>query len=148
MVVCLPDLDEMGNCYREPHMLENLGTCHWFFLTYRVLYKWWTETFMNLIIAMGELYPKQRHVTKFTCYIQPIVAILFLKALWFYCCQNFKSFVYPIFRYWAYPMKVIPENASCALSLISTSCFSRFWVFWQFPPQIKLTVTKLLDVVH
>jgi glutaminase len=26
MVVFLPDLDEMGNCCRESHMLENLGT--------------------------------------------------------------------------------------------------------------------------
>ena len=36
-----------------------------------------------------------------------------------YCSQNFKLFGFPIF-FWAYLMKVIPENASCALNLIST----------------------------
>jgi hypothetical protein len=28
---------------------------------------------------------------------------------WFYFPQNFKSFGFPIFRFWAYTMKVIPE---------------------------------------
>jgi len=44
-------------------------------------------------------------------------------ALWFYCTQSFKLFGFPIFRFWAYLMKVIPKNASCALNFISTFLF-------------------------
>jgi len=31
-------------------------------------------------------------------------------TLWFYWSQNFRLFVFPIFRFWAYLMKVIPET--------------------------------------
>jgi hypothetical protein len=31
-------------------------------------------------------------------------------ALWFYWFQNFKLFAFPIFRFWAYLVKVIPET--------------------------------------
>jgi hypothetical protein len=31
-----------------------------------------------------------------------------------------KIYLVDIFRFWAYPMKVIPGNAQCALRLIST----------------------------
>jgi len=31
-------------------------------------------------------------------------------ALWFYCSQKFKLFGFPIFRFWAHLMKVIPET--------------------------------------
>jgi hypothetical protein len=30
-------------------------------------------------------------------------------VLLFYCSQNFKLFGFPIFRFWSYLMKVIPE---------------------------------------
>ena len=43
-----------------------------------------------------------------------------VQNIWFYCFQNFKLFGFPIFRFWAYLMKVIPKNASCELNLIST----------------------------
>jgi len=33
-----------------------------------------------------------------------------LRSFGFYCFQNFKLFGFPIFRYWAYLMKVIPET--------------------------------------
>jgi hypothetical protein len=29
---------------------------------------------------------------------------------WFHCSQNFKLFGFPIFRFWAYLMQVIPET--------------------------------------
>ena len=37
------------------------------------------------------------------------MAILFISFL-FNCSQNFKLFGFPIFRFWAYLMKVIPET--------------------------------------
>ena len=39
---------------------------------------------------------------------EQILAILF-RPFRFYCSQNFKLFGFPIFRFWAYLMKVIPE---------------------------------------
>ena len=42
------------------------------------------------------------------------------QAGWFYCSQNFKLFGFPIFRFWTYLMKGIPETGRYAPSLIST----------------------------
>jgi hypothetical protein len=33
-----------------------------------------------------------------------------VKALWFYCSQNFTLFGFQIFRFWEYLVKVIPET--------------------------------------
>jgi hypothetical protein len=39
---------------------------------------------------------------------------------WFYCSQNFELIGFPIFQFWTYLMKGIPETGRYAPSLIST----------------------------
>ena len=40
----------------------------------------------------------------------PILVGYLVQAHWFYCSQKLKLFGFQIFRFWAYPMKVIPET--------------------------------------
>jgi hypothetical protein len=49
-------------------------------------------------------------------FVYPIYALWFycsqllaIPFIWFYCSHNFKLFGFPIFRFWAYLMKTIPE---------------------------------------
>jgi hypothetical protein len=61
-----------------------------------------------------------------------------VSSIWFYCSQNFELFCFPIFRFWAYPMKVIlsvpnegySRDAPCPLNLISTLLLLSTYYVW------------------
>ena len=58
-----------------------------------------------------------------------------VSSIWFYCSQNFELFCFPIFRFWAYPMKVI-------LSVPNEGYSERTqWrLFWAYPMKVILSV--------
>jgi hypothetical protein len=57
----------------------------------------------NVIINKTKILHHQAEVT-LTAFGYPVL------VRWFHCSQNFKLFGFPIFRFWAYLMQVIPET--------------------------------------
>ena len=69
----------------------------------------------NQNIVISTIVGTSSHINKTKVLLPPAYVTIAdfgypVQALWLYCSPKFNLFCFPIFRFWAYPMKVIPKT--------------------------------------
>ena len=82
------------------HAVASASALTWFI---RYIYYRNIQYLNNVIINKTKILHHQAEVT-LAAFGYPVL------VRWFHCSQNFKLFGFPIFRFWAYLMQVIPET--------------------------------------